>query len=86
MQNRDFMWFVKLMLQKYFIYNARLFVLAYNISNRHWFLKSLVGTKKEEEISYERIMTLVISVTTMIIVFSILEVAFFFIYNSKVVI
>ena len=63
-----------------------MFVLAYNISNRHWFLKSLVGTKKEEEISYERIMTLVISVTTMIIVFSILEVAFFFIYNSKVVI
>ena len=63
-----------------------MFVLAYNISSRHWFLKNLVGTKKEEEISYERIMTLAISVTTMIIVFSILEVAFFFIYNSKVVI
>ena len=76
----------KLPIKKYFSYNARLFILAYNISSRHWFLKSLVGTKKEEEISYERIMTLVISVTTMIIVFSILEVAFFFIYNSKVVI
>ena len=58
---------------------------AYKVHERHNFLISLLGvTKPEEDVSYTNVTNLVISVTVCSILFSLGEVAMYFLYNHKV--
>ena len=58
---------------------------AYKVHERHNFLISLLGvTKPEEDVSYTNVTNLVISVTVCSILFSLGEVAMYFLYNYKV--
>ena len=58
---------------------------AYKVHERHNFLISLLGvTKPEEDVSYTNVTNLVISITVCSILFSLGEVAMYFIYNYKV--
>ena len=56
----------------------------FNISKRHELLARSIGVKKEEEASLTSATTLVITATTCIIAFSILEVALYLLYNRVV--
>ena len=68
-----------------FIFNAPLLLpLTYTvtkINDRHDFLSKLVTTKSKEDLSYETVNILLVGVTICFIIFSILEMAFYYIYN-----
>ena len=54
--------------------------LAYQVNQRHAFLKWLVTVKDDEVISYENINSCLVTVTTCLFVFSMMEVAAYFVY------
>ena len=56
----------------------------FNMTKRHELLARTIGVKKEEEDSLASATTLVITATTCIITFSILEVALYLLYNRLV--
>ena len=58
--------------------------LAYQVNQRHTFLKWLVTVKDEEVTSYENINSCLVTVTTCLCVFSVMEVAAYFIYAKWV--
>ena len=61
-------------------------LLGYKIHERHSFLTQLLGvTKPEENVSYTNITNLVLGVTVCTILFSVGEVAMYFLYNFKVI-
>merc|ERR1719412_830557 len=60
-----------------------LWLTDYNIKRRHELLAGTIGAKQEEEASLSASNTLVITATVCMIVFSILEVAFYRLYNRK---
>ena len=60
------------------------FCTDYRIKARHALLARTIGTKQEEEASLSASNTLVITATIAMIVFSILEVALYRLYNHKV--
>ena len=47
-------------------------------------LKMLTGTKKEEDLSFDNINTLLIASTILMILSSVMEVLMYFLYNNKV--
>lgn len=53
------------------------------MNKRHKFLESFSGVKDEEVISYENVHTCMLTVTLCICVFSLLEVASYFLYLFK---
>ena len=53
------------------------------MNKRHQFLESFSGVKDEEMISYENMNTCLITVTLCVCVFSLLEVASYFLYLFK---
>ena len=53
------------------------------MTNRHQFLESFGGVKDEEMISYENMHTCLLTVTLCVCVFSLLEVASYFLYLFK---
>ena len=57
---------------------------AYSIRARHTFLENLVGTKPQEDLSYEYTNQLLIILTSCMISFSFLEIGFYFLYNKMV--
>ena len=58
--------------------------LAYQVNQRHAFLKWLVTVKDDEVISYENMNSVLVTVTTCLVVFSVMEVAAYFIYAKWV--
>ena len=60
------------------------FCADYKIKARHKLLASTIGAKPEEEASLSASNTLVITATVCMILFSILEVVFYRLYNRKV--
>ena len=58
--------------------------LDFKIKQRHELLARTIGVKEEEEASLSASNTLVITMTVCMIVFSILEVALYLLYNRKV--
>ena len=57
---------------------------AYQVNKRHQFLEWLLHVKKEEEDSYNNMNTCVITLTSCIFLFSVLEILFYFIYLFQV--
>ena len=57
---------------------------AYQVNQRHAFLKWLVTVKDDEVISYENINSCLVTVTTCLFVFSMMEVAAYFVYAKWV--
>ena len=53
------------------------------MTKRHQFLESFSGAKEEEMISYENMHTCLLTVTLCVCVFSLLEVASYFLYIFK---
>ena len=53
------------------------------MNKRHQFLESFSGAKDEEMISYENMHTCLLTVTVWVCVFSLLEVASYFLYLFK---
>ena len=60
------------------------FSIVYNIRGRHLFLRELIGTKDEEDASMKTAMTVLIGFSVCLLVCSILETAFYFLFNRKV--
>ena len=58
--------------------------LGYKINRRHNFLLKLLGTKREEDVSYYNANVLMTAVTSCLFLFCILEVSCYFLYNKKV--
>ena len=54
------------------------------IRERHNFLVSLIGTKTEEDVSMQNIELLMYTVSICLVTFSLLEVLFYFLYQTKV--
>ena len=54
------------------------------MDKRHRFLERLITVKDEEVTSHENIHTCLLTVTVCVLVFSVLEVASYFLYLSKV--
>ena len=57
---------------------------GYQIRSRHAFLKMLTGTKKEEDLSFANVNTLLITSTVMMVISCVMEVLMYFLYNNKV--
>ena len=57
---------------------------AYQIEARHTFLDTLLTAKPEETESLETVRTLVITITTCLLVFSLMEAAFYFLFSTVV--
>ena len=57
---------------------------AYNIRARHTFLKNLVGTKPQEDISFQNANQLLMALIICMATFSVLEIGFYFLYNRMV--
>ena len=58
--------------------------IAYQVNQRHAFLKWLITVKDEEVTSHENINNCLVTVTTLLCVFSVMEVAAYFIYAKLV--
>ena len=58
--------------------------LAAQIVMRHSFLKQLIGTKPEEDLSYENTLKVLIATTVAIVALCFLETSTYFLYNAKV--
>ena len=59
-------------------------ILAYQVNKRHEFLKQLIGVKAEEIVSYEHMHSCLVTVTSCICSFSVLEVLSYFLYLFQV--
>ena len=59
-------------------------VSAYQVKQRHEFLERLMPVKPEEVTSYENMHTCLVTVTACVGVFSVMEVAVYFLYLFKV--
>ena len=57
---------------------------GYNICVRHWLLRETIGTRPEEESSYNTVMKLLFGVPITVVGFSLLEMGFYLLYNYKV--
>ena len=57
---------------------------AYQVDKRHRFLERLITVKEEEVTSHENIHTCLLTVTLCVIVFSVMEVASYFLYLNVV--
>ena len=55
-----------------------------NIVNRHQFLMKTIGTRHEENNSYKTVIALIVSGTVGIVLCSLLEMVFYFLYSQKV--
>ena len=55
-----------------------------NISRRHHLLTRTIGTRQEEDHSYQRLLLLLSLFVVSVLVFSLLEMAFYFLYSVKV--
>ena len=54
------------------------------INERHNFLHRLLGTKPEEDLSYKNANEIILIISSFLILFSFLEVVFYYLYNTKV--
>lgn len=61
-----------------------LYFLAYQVVARHTLLKKVTGTKPEEDLSYNNILTFLIVSTSLIVFASAMEILVYFVYNNKV--
>ena len=61
-----------------------IFILGYQIRSRHAILKLVSVTKKEEDQSFDKINTLLVSSTILIVLSCVMEVLMYFLYNNKV--
>ena len=59
-------------------------ILGYQIRSRHAILKLVSVTKKEEDQSFDKINTLLVSSTILIVLSCVMEVLMYFLYNNKV--
>ena len=59
-------------------------IIAYQVTERHRFLERLMPVKEEEITSYENMHTCLINMTACVCVFSVMEVAVYFLYLFKV--
>ena len=57
---------------------------AYQVNKRHQFLDWLLRVKEEEVTSYYNVNTCVLTVTTCVFIFSILEIVSYFLYLFQV--
>ena len=57
---------------------------GYQIRSRHFLLKKLIGTKPEEDLSFDNVNTLLITSSSMMFLSCIMEVLMYFLYNNKV--
>ena len=57
---------------------------GYNICVRHLLLRETIGTRPEEESSYNTVMKLLFGVPITVVGFSLLELGFYYLYNYKV--
>ena len=71
-------------LQHSAIVHHHIVLLVYNIWMRHNFLQKFIGTKEEEDISKVNSVNVAIGFPVCLIVSSVLEVGFYFLYNRKV--
>ena len=55
-----------------------------NIITRHHFLLKTIGTRREEDDSYMTIITLMVTWTVGVVLCSVLEMVFYFLYSMKV--
>ena len=69
---------------KYVIVHYHILLLVYNIWMRHNFLQKFIGTKEEEDISKINSVNVAIGFPVCLVVSSVLEVGFYFLYNRKV--
>ena len=59
-------------------------VLVLQINERHEFLSNLIGSKEEEDRSYKNADEVMKATTSCMIVFSLLEIAIYYVYNYQV--
>ena len=59
-------------------------ILVQNIESRHNLLRRTIGTRSEENESYQTAQTLQLSITICLVLFSLLEMIFYFAYNNMV--
>ena len=52
---------------------------------RHHFLLRTIGTRQEEDVSYNTIITLMVTFIVGVVLCSVLEMVIYFLYNEKVV-
>ena len=57
---------------------------AYQVDKRHRFLERLITVKEEEVISHENIHRCLLTVTVCVLVFSVMEIASYFLYLNVV--
>ena len=57
---------------------------VYNIWMRHNFLQQFIGTKTEEDVSMTNGVKILIGFSVCLLLSSVLEVGFYFLYNRKV--
>ena len=57
---------------------------AYQVDKRHRFLERLITLKEEEMTSHENIHTCLLTVTVCVLVFSVMEIASYFLYLNVV--
>ena len=55
-----------------------------NIIERHQFLKKTIGSRAEEDYSYMSVIILMVIFPVVVVVCSVLEMIFYFLYNMKV--
>ena len=60
------------------------FSIVFNMWERHQFLRELIATKDEEDASMKTALTVLIGFSVCLLVCSILETAFYFLFNRKV--
>ena len=60
------------------------YLLGSNIISRHQFLMETIGTRPEEDNSYNSVITLIVTFTVSIVLCSLLEMVGYFLYNMKV--
>ena len=58
--------------------------IVFNVWTRHNFLKSFIGTKPEEDASMDSCINVTIAFSTCLLVSSVFEIGFYFLFNRKV--
>ena len=64
--------------------SSQIFSEGVNIIRRHHLLIRTIGTRQEEDHSYQRLLLLLSLFVVSVLVFSLLEMAFYFLYSVKV--
>ena len=59
-------------------------ITGFNIIKRHQFLLETIGTRPEEDDSYNKIIILVLVLLLGVVICSLLEMVFYFLYSLKV--